>query len=395
MAKKSLLHRDVGAISLMMTGIGSIIGSGWLFGAAKAARLAGPDAVYAWIIGAVVILIIALSYAELGAMFPESGGMVRFGLYTHGSLVGALAAWAAWISVVSVIPVEAFASVQYMASWPWSWAQPWAPSLFHNGTVSDTGLAIGAVLVIIYFLLNFWSVNFFAKTNTAITTFKLIIPAFTGLSLIAAGFHHENFSVGIHGGAHSTDLAAVLTAVATSGIVFSFNGFQSPVNLAGESKNPGRDVPIGVIGSIVICACIYILLQVAFLGSVSPADIVNGWSGINFSSPYAQLALAVNLNFLALLLYVDAFISPSGTGTTYTASSSRMLWGMERNGTLWKIFGRVHPKYGIQRPAMWLNLAVAFLFFFWVRGWDKGADITSVACVISYLIGPVAVVVLR
>ncbi|HET7174686.1 MAG TPA: APC family permease [Gammaproteobacteria bacterium] len=395
MANKSLLHRDVGAISLMMTGIGSIIGSGWLFGAAKAARLAGPDAVYAWIIGAVVILIIALSYAELGAMFPESGGMVRFGLYTHGSLVGALAAWAAWISVVSVIPVEAFASVQYMASWPWSWAQPWAPSLFHNGTVSGTGLAIGAVLVIIYFLLNFWSVNFFAKTNTAITTFKLIIPAFTGLSLIAAGFHHENFSVGIHGGAHSTDLAAVLTAVATSGIVFSFNGFQSPVNLAGESKNPGRDVPIGVIGSILICACIYILLQIAFLGSVSPADIVNGWSGINFSSPYAQLALAVNLNFLALLLYVDAFISPSGTGTTYTASSSRMLWGMEKNGTLWKIFGQVHPKYGIPRPAMWLNLAVAFLFFFWFQGWDTGADVTSVACVISYLMGPVAVVVLR
>ncbi|HEY1991515.1 MAG TPA: amino acid permease, partial [Gammaproteobacteria bacterium] len=124
MSNRSSLRRDVGVIALTMTGIGSIIGSGWLFGAAKAARLAGPDAIWAWVIGAVIILVIALTYAELGAMFPESGGMVRFGLYTHGSLVGSLAAWAAWLSVVSVIPVEAFASVQYMASWPWAWANP-------------------------------------------------------------------------------------------------------------------------------------------------------------------------------------------------------------------------------------------------------------------------------
>ena len=63
-------------------------------------------------------------------------------------------------------------------------------------------------------LLTGWPGCWASRTNTAITTFKLIIPAFTGLSLVAAGFHHENFSVGTHGGAHSTDLAAVLTAVA-------------------------------------------------------------------------------------------------------------------------------------------------------------------------------------
>ncbi|HSN18390.1 MAG TPA: APC family permease [Gammaproteobacteria bacterium] len=396
MSTKSSLRRDVGVIALTMTGIGSIIGSGWLFGAAKAARLAGPDAVWAWVLGAVIILVIALTYAELGAMFPESGGMVRFGLYTHGSLVGSIAAWAAWLSVVSVIPVEAFASVQYMASWPWDWANPWAHNLFHDGKVSNTGLAIGAVLVIIYFLLNFWSVKLFARSNTVITAFKLVIPALTAILLIASGFHTGNFNVGTHGGGHVTDIAAVLTAVATAGIVFSFNGFQSPVNLAGESKNPSRDVPIAVIGSIVICAIIYVLLQVGFLGAV-PSDMLAkaGWSGIQFSSPYAQLALAANINFLAILLYVDAFVSPSGTGSTYTASSSRMLWGMERNGILPKVFGTVHPKYGIPRPAMWLNLAVAFVFFFWFQGWDTGADVTSVACVLSYLIGPVSVAVLR
>ena len=73
------IRRELGAFALMLVGLGSIIGSGWLFGAWRAAGLAGPDAVWAWIIGALIISAIALTYAELGAMFPESGGMVRYG----------------------------------------------------------------------------------------------------------------------------------------------------------------------------------------------------------------------------------------------------------------------------------------------------------------------------
>src|SRR4051812_9985462 len=196
------IRRDVGAFALMLTGLGSIIGSGWLFGAWHAAQLAGPGAVYAWIIGAVIILFIALTYAELGAMFPESGGMVRYGHYSHGSLVGFIAAWSNWIAIVSVIPVEAEASVQYMASWEWAWAQSlYIPAPGGHGELTVPGLAIAAVLVVVYFLVNFWSVKLFAHSNTAITIFKLVVPALAGVSLIASGFHPENFSVGVNGDA--------------------------------------------------------------------------------------------------------------------------------------------------------------------------------------------------
>ncbi len=74
------IRREVGGIALLFTALGSIIGSGWLFGAWRAAQLAGPGAVYAWLLGAVIILFVALTFAELGAMFPESGGSVRCGL---------------------------------------------------------------------------------------------------------------------------------------------------------------------------------------------------------------------------------------------------------------------------------------------------------------------------
>lgn len=396
MSNESALRRDVGAIALMFTGLGSIIGSGWLFGAWRAAQLAGPGAIYAWIIGAVVILFVAVAYAELGAMFPESGGSVRYGHYSHGSLVGFVAGWAAWIAIVSVIPVEAEASVQYMSSWPWDWAHAlYQHAANGHGELTPAGLSIAGVLVVVYFLINFWSVRIFAETNSIITFIKLVVPAGTAITLIASGFHRENFHVGIHGGAHVGNVAAILTAVATSGIVFSYNGFQSPVNLAGEARNPGRDVPFGIFGSLALSTVVYLLLQVAFLGAVSPDQLQQGWAGLEYSSPFAQLALALNLNWLALMLYADAFISPSGTGSTYTATTARMIYAMERSGTLPAALGRVHPRFGIPRPAMWLNLLVSFIFLFFFRGWGKLAEVISVATIITYLVGPVSVMVLR
>jgi amino acid transporter len=191
------------------------------------------------------------------------------------------------------------------------------------------------------------------------------------------------------------NIASILTAVATSGIVFSYNGFQSPVNLAGEARDPGHSVPRAIFGSIALSTVVYLMLQVAFLGAVSPDRLHEGWAALEYSSPFAQLALALNLNWLALLLYADAFVSPSGTGTTYTATTARMIYAMERSGTLPKIAGHVDPRCGIPRPAMWFNLLVSFLFLFFFRGWGKLAAVISVATIITYLVVPVSVLVLR
>jgi amino acid transporter len=283
-----------------------------------------------------------------------------------------------------------------MSSWPWSWAQQlYVHAANGQGELTPAGLSIAAVLVVIYFLLNFWSVKIFANTNSAITFFKLIVPAATALALMYAGFHWDNFHIGIHGGEHVGDVAAVLTAVATSGIVFSYNGFQSPVNLAGEAHNPGRSVPFAIFGSIALSTVVYLMLQVAFIGAVDPEHLREGWAGLEYSSPFAQLALALNLNWLAILLYADAFVSPSGTGTTYTATTARMIYAMERSGTVPEVLGRVNPRYGIPRPAMWFNLAVSFIFLFFFRGWGKLAAVISVATIITYLVVPVSVMVLR
>jgi amino acid transporter len=397
MTSTSSQHRDVGTVALLFTGLGSIIGSGWLFGAWRAAGLAGPGAIWAWVFGAAIVMTVALTYSELGAMFPERGGMVRYSHYSHGALVGFIAAWSNWIAIASVVPVEAEASVQYMASWPYEWAHAlYVHAADGKGELTMPGLSIAAVLVLIYFLLNFWSVRLFAHSNSAITLVKLVIPAVTGLALIGSGFHTSNFHVALTGDSPTLDFAAVLNAVATAGIVFSFNGFQSPVNMAGEARNPGRSVPIAVLGSILLATVIYLLLQIAYLGTVPPDLLAKvGWHGIDFRSPFAELALLLNLNWLAILLYADAFVSPSGTGITYTATSARMIYAMQRNGTLPAILGRLDPRYGVPRTAMWFDLAVSYFFLFMYRGWGTLAAVISVATIVSYLTGPVSAVTLR
>src|SRR6202051_2685024 len=116
MVNESAIHRVRGAIALMFTGLGSIIGSGWLFGAWRAAQLAGPGAIYAWIVGAVVILFVALSYAELRAMFPEAGGARASRHLSPGCAGGFLPAWGGWVGVGVGIPGGAGGAVQIMRS---------------------------------------------------------------------------------------------------------------------------------------------------------------------------------------------------------------------------------------------------------------------------------------
>ena len=385
-------RRSITPLALLMTCLGSIIGSGWLFGAFNTAKIAGPAAILAWVIGMVIMMAIALTYAELGAMFPESGGMGRYAQYSHGPFAGVLASWANWLSMLAIPPIEAVASVQYMAGWNFGWAQ----GLVEGGTLTPAGLLAATLFMLVYTLLNFWTVALFAKSNTAITVFKLVVPLLTAIFLMVYGFHPQNFTEAASGGFAPYGWAAVFTGVATSGIVFSFNGFQAPINLAGEAQRPGRSVPFAVVGGILMAGVVYILLQVAFLGAVTPQQLqAGGWAGLNFESPFAELAAALGLNWLALTLYADAVISPSGTGITYAATTSRALEALARSGYMPAWLGRLHPTLGVPRHALIVNLLLSLAALYLFPNWEALAAVVSVTCVVGFLTGPISVVSLR
>src|SRR5690348_11260422 len=117
------LKREIGLIGLLWASTGSIIGSGWLFGAQKGLVTAGPAAVISWVIGGVAILILALVHAELGGMYPVSGGSARFPHYAFGGAAGASFGWFSWLQAATVAPIEVLAMITYGQHY--SWANGW------------------------------------------------------------------------------------------------------------------------------------------------------------------------------------------------------------------------------------------------------------------------------
>ena len=107
------LKRHVGVIGLLFASVGSIIGSGWLFGALDASVAAGPAAVISWALGGLMILLIALIYAELGTMFPLSGGVVRYPHLAFGTFASFTSGWITWVAVGTTAPIEVEATLQY------------------------------------------------------------------------------------------------------------------------------------------------------------------------------------------------------------------------------------------------------------------------------------------
>ena len=141
MAGPAKLRRDAGVIGLLYASLGSIIGSGWLFGALHAAVQAGPLSVLSWVIGAVSILFLAFVFAELSTMFPNSGALVHMTHVSHGDLVGKIWSWILFLAFVSVPPVEVSAVLTYTNNY--------LPGLIHSGTglMTNLGMALATVLL--------------------------------------------------------------------------------------------------------------------------------------------------------------------------------------------------------------------------------------------------------
>src|SRR5699024_3769693 len=152
---KSDKTKKIGLFQLIMLNLGSLIGSGWLFGSCEATSVAGPAAIISWVVGGLVIAAIAYTYIALGAMFSEAGGMRRYAQYSHGPLLGFIASWSNWVSLITLIPIEAVAAVQYMSSWPWAWAN-WTKQFFSNGEITTTGLFLVFGFMLVFTLINFW-----------------------------------------------------------------------------------------------------------------------------------------------------------------------------------------------------------------------------------------------
>jgi amino acid transporter len=184
------LKREVSSVGLLFVSLGSIIGSGWLFGALTSAQIAGPAAIISWILGALVMLVLALAHAELGSMYPVAGGSTRYPHFAFGSLAGFVIGWAVWIGAVTVAPIEVLAALQYLTHY------------FHFLTdttggvtvLTPIGIVISVVLMAVFTVINLIGIRLLAESNNIIMIWKVAIPFLAVAVIMILSFNTSNFT---------------------------------------------------------------------------------------------------------------------------------------------------------------------------------------------------------
>jgi amino acid transporter len=382
------LRREARIVGLLFASTTSMIGSGWLFGAYHASRIAGPLSVWSWVAGGVIIMLIALCFAELAALFPRSGALVHMSHASHGEGLGRIWGWMLFLAYVPVPAVEAEAIVTYANNYLPYFIKPGSA-----GLLTESGFAVCVLLLGVLALLNLLAVRVLLNFNSTVTWWKIAVPVLTVIVLIVASSHWDVWAAD----PNSYHFSDIFTALPAAGIVFSYLGFRTAIDLGGESSNPSRHIPLAVIGSVLLSAVVYILLQVAFLMALRPSDLARGWAHLSFAGqagPFAGLAATLGIGWMATLLYVDAYISPGGTGLMYLTGGSRILFaiGEMEAGPRWLTSLNAAGAPLLAVLIMWI---VGILFLLPFPAWQLMVNYITSITVLTYGLGPIVLLVLR
>jgi len=387
------LHRRFTPLNLLMLSINGMVGSAWLFAPLYAAKIAGSAAIIAWIIGGLGTVFIALTFAELSVLFPVAGGTAQIPQLSHGSLTSFMLTWVAWLSALTMAPIEVQAILQY--------ASTYFPPLIklEHGTpvLSGIGFIWATLLMLTFCIINAVSYKGLVRFNFLLFIFKIMVICIVVAMLIRSNFHPLNFTSMLPSSLSIQGWQAILTAVASGGIAFAFTGFKHGVELAGETKNQAFAIPLAIVGSVIACLILYLALQVAFIGALNPSMLANGWSHLSFigdAGPFAGLAAGLGLAWLVKLLYVDAIVSPGGAGLIYVTSTARVLYAMSEIGYMPRWLSYLNQQ-SFPVAAIAVNFVLGMFLFLPLPGWQAMVSFLVSGMVISYAMGPVALLCMR
>jgi amino acid transporter len=316
-----------------------------------------------------------------------TGGTARFPHFAFGAVPGFVCGWMSWLGTAAIAPVEVEAALTYTNNK--------IPGLVHaDTTLTPEGIAVATGLMLVFTAVNVIGIRRMSDSNTVTVLWKLAIPIITIVALFVLVHHGGNFTAG--GGFAPYGVKGVFLAIPI-GVVFSLQGFEQATQLGGEARNPQRDMPRAVIGSMAIGVVIYLLLELVFIGSLDPAHLVHGWKnpiGAGNFGPYATIATSVGATWLAVLLYIDAFVSPAGTGLIYIGTSSRVSYALSDNRYLPPFLSRVSSR-GVPILSILLSFIIGEIAFLPFPSWTSLVSVISSASALLYAFGPVSLMALR
>lgn len=391
------LQRNVGYFGLMFVSLGCIIGSGWLMGALNVAKMAGPASLISWVLGVIMLSVIALVYSELGTSYPVAGGAGRYAGYSHGSIVGFASGWATYLATVFIAPIEILAALAYVNSV--DWVNENHPIIHTSGAskglLNREGLILAVVLMVLFTAVNLAGAKFMSDSNTGVVIWKTAVPLLAIGVIAFSSFHTGNFTDG-KGGFMPHGMNGVFMGLA-GGVVFALQGFEQAVQLAGEARNPRKDMSRAIITAMVIGGLLYTILEVVFIAGVTPSKIANGWDEPLKAGDYGAyytLALGIGVTWLAVVLVIDAVISPAGTGVIYVGTSARQTYALAAEKGLPDWFRRTNDRH-VPVNSIIFSAVIGTLAFGPFKSWNELVAVITGATAIMYSFAPLALAALK
>jgi basic amino acid/polyamine antiporter, APA family len=368
-ARKNSLNRSLGAFQLTMMGIGGIIGTGIFVLTAEAATKAGPAMMISFVLAAIVCGLTALCYAEMAAMVPVSGSAYTYSYATFGELIAWTVGWALVLeyaiaaSAVSVgwsgYMVGLFRDllgINFGTTWTHGPLDP-EPGLF-NIPAFCIALAMAGLL--------YFGTKESARFNAVLVCVKIAaLTLFIVLAVpVMQGANFEPFNP--YGffkkevmDPASGHMVAVGIAAAASSIFFAYVGFDAVSTAAEETKNPNRNIPIGLLGSLAICTVFYLLVAAGAIGSIGAQP---GGSLATSDDALAFVMRAINYPMASKLLQIAAGVALPSVILMMMFGQTRVAFVMARDGLLPAPLAKVHPKF--KTPYVITTITGVFVAFF-------------------------------
>lgn len=414
-AEKKSLHRTLGAFQLTMLGIGAIIGTGIFVLTAEAAQKAGPGMMVSFLIAGFVCAVTALCYAEMASMIPVSGSAYT---YTYG----VLGEHVAWVVGWALILEYAIAASTVSVGWSGYMSgilhhlhdllpmlpnidipAKWAAGPYGGGVVNVPALLISLFVTVLLVI----GTRESATVNAALVAIK-IAALIVFIALALPVMNMENFHPFAPNGWIGTGVAP-----AAASIFFAYVGFDAVSTAAEETRNPNRNIPIGLIGSLAICTVFYILVAAGAIGSVGAQPILGpDGVGLEPGSPAIAAACKAATQLVCSkepLAFVLRTIGHANIGNLIGLAAglalpsvilmmifgqTRIFFSMARDGLLPQVFTRIHPKY--KTPHV-ITIATGLFASVFAALFPVGklADISNSGTLFAFLVVSLGVLILR
>ncbi len=423
-AEKKSLHRSLGALQLTLFGIGCIIGTGIFVLTSAGAQKAGPGLMLAFIIAGLVCIVAALCYAEIAAMIPVAGSAYTYSYATMGEFLAWTVGWALVLEyAIAASAVSVGWSGYFTGTILNEFLGIQLPDFLSAGPLALGGAAGGfinlpalVIALLITWLLMIGTTES-ARVNAVLVAIKVTaLTIFIALTLTSAYFDPDKFNpflpAGIFGGL-GTGVGAV-GAAAT--IFFAYVGFDAVSTAAEETKDPQRNVPIGLIGSLLFCTVFYILVTAGAIGTVGGQPIM-GPNGVPFPAGSEELARqcalpehaealvcskealahvlrVIGFSGIGNMLGIAAFLALPSVILILLFGQTRIFFVMARDGLLPEKLAEVHPKWKTPYIVTALTgVVVAIAAAFLPVG--ALADIANAGTLYAFFMVAIAVMLLR